>query len=143
MAEFTNPALPVVVGANTSPNGYAGFGPSDANLVQANQIANSHLLNLMASKDAHIASVETRHQIERAVKESELATERAVNKIQSDVSNMRAELQSQIQVASAESKAAIASMSADAKSSALTASDVELLIRKLLVVRTGTSPVSA
>lgn len=65
---FSNPALPVTVPAG--PCGYDGFNPSDAALVRSNATS-------AEARDNAVQTVETKFQLERSVKDTELAVERA------------------------------------------------------------------
>lgn len=108
---------------------YDGFRPSDAALVRAGQSQDAHLHNLVATKDAERAAVETRFCVEKSVKEVELAVERANNTLFREMAAFKSEITAQVQVAAAQTQAQIAS--------GLNASTVELLIRRLLTLRPG------
>lgn len=135
MAEscFSNPALPMVAGVGGATVVHdQGFRPADAALVVASQESNLHSQNLAATKDSEVQAVETKFQIERSVKESEIATEKAVQGIQRDLDRTRFELQTEIRRENDRTRDMIqASFAAQAAASAALASQ-ELLMRRLL-----------
>lgn len=77
-------------------HGHSGFSPSDAALVHSigtGGESRSNLIETSASaKDQLVQTVETRFQVERSVKESELATERSARQSDRELQDVRREI---------------------------------------------------
>lgn len=79
--------------------GHRGFAPSDAALVRSNETAGASrdILREASSgaKDNLIQSLETKFQLERSIKESQIATEQANRRLGEQLAELRAGVQTQ------------------------------------------------